>query len=62
MDSTHTTKENCKKVEALIAAVQRLNNQKAFYPTHILIHEIESLDALAAEAQESLDAIRYKAL
>lgn len=62
MDEIHTMKENCVKIEALLAAVLLLNSRRNELPEYVLIHEIESLAALAKEAKECFEAIRYKAL
>ena len=59
MDETHTLEENLRKIEALIDAVHKLQQSKNDLVFDVIKYQLESLEALAVEARESLDAIRF---
>jgi len=58
MDRTHTIKENLNKIEALIEAINRLNENRHELTNDALIFQIESVTSLSEETSESLQTIR----
>ena len=59
MDETHTLEENIQKIEALIDAVHRLQIEKQNLVFDLIQYQLDSLDMLAHEASQSLDAIKF---
>jgi sensor histidine kinase YesM len=59
MDTVHTTKQKCEKVQALINAVHKINNDAHDhkYDPIFMRNVLESLSVLADEAQECLESI-----
>lgn len=62
MDELHTVKENCRKVESVLIAIEMLYQNRDSMSLEMYMHRMESLHELAREARESMESIRYKAL
>ena len=63
MDTVHTTEEKCAKVQALINAVHKINNEAHDhrYDPIFMRNVLESLSVLADEAQGCLDSLHETA-